>query len=906
MRLRSRIKLGIYIVTSFCLLVSQSQLSETVNVEAAPVEKPLLDAPPSVFVNGPASAFIGEDVNFAVTFDNTDSVPGYGPIIDLEIPSRGADGAPNPDGLSFLSATYLGITVENTAIPVPVSGCVAHPYMMDGTTSLPIQVCGLTVGNTFVALRLPFGSFTPDQPMLTVDVSLSMSNLADLGTDLTVLARGGYQYGYDPLNNFCCGDDPALTLSIWDSDSVTPTLITVIKAYSGPESETTTGPNYPRSYTVTAEIAAGQSISAFNLSDVLPANMQYITGSVTTNSASTCSQPSGTTSGGTLSCNFTNPVSGTVTMTFGYFIPLRDSGGTSILDPDTGDDALSCNNASGGGTWTPIDARDTGSSFTQSPAGCEHTLTDKSVATQKGVTVVGGGQPAPGRILEYTIEIQVSDFFVFDQLVVTDTFSDGQRWDAAFTPTLQILGNPASLDSSGNFNSANYAVAPNYTPADPVLPNDGSTTVSFRLSDEMILRSGNGRLIGGCVPAGGMDPDGSDPDCSAYNNGQTTARIVFRTVIQENFSDTFPSGDRSVDQGDILNNTETVAGRVLDTDDAATPTGYTDGDNSSASITIGRGTLTKSVYAVNGSTTFSAPIRITAGDTVTYRVGYSLITSDFEDLVISDYLPLPIFDATEVVTFNAACTAAPGLGTLPVAGESCLGLADTYHNLPSPITPALTTDSGSNWIKWTYGDYDSTSNTASAIDLLFTVTVEDDPFADGLQLTNQAYASEGSTNGSPGEAASIIQITITEPVMTTTKSVVATDNVDTPAPIFAPALPGAIAFNSPGTPGLRWSGNINSNITPIDSNISGLDAGDLVTFAIFLENEGSGINGAFDITFRDTFDALGFEYPTSGNPNSINLQIYYGNGTGPIPYTLPGGGAASSWRPVQRQWAPTG
>ncbi len=840
---------------------------------AAPNERPALTQPPSVSLNVPAHAFIGENVNFTVTFDNPDANdPGYGPLIDLIIPTSGPDGSPSPDGLSFVSATYLGSSIENTVLTVPGSGCITHPYMMDGSTQLPLQVCGLTSGDTFVALRLPFGSFTPDQPPLTVDVTVSMSNLADLGTPLTIQARGGYQYGYNPLNDFCCGDDPVATLSGWTSGSVTPILFTLEKTYNGPEDETATGPNFPRQYTVTAEIAPGQTMTSFSLTDVMPNNMQFLSLITATPGGASCSHSNPSLPGGTLTCNFTS-VSGTVSMTFEYYIPLRDAGSGSIINPSTGDDAASCNNASGGGAWTPLDARDTGGTFVQDPAGCEHTLTPKSIATQKSVSVVGGGQPAPGVVLEYAVDVQISDFFVFDQIVLTDTISDGQRFDASFTPTLQIIGNPASSNSSGAFNAANYTVSPNYTPADPA-PNDGTTTITFRISDEMILRSSDGRLIGGCVPPGGVV---GDPSCSSYNDGSTTARVVFRTVIQENFSDTYPSGDPSVDQGDVLDNQEFVEGRILSTADTVTPTGFTEPDNSSASVAIGRGALTKAIYAVNGSTSYSTPVRVGAGDTVTFRLTYTLLTSDFEDLFITDYLPLPIFDAIEVTSHsNTICG-------IPVAGASCLGPGDTYHALPSSNVPTLSNNGTSNWARWSYGDYDSTSNSPSTIDILFTVTVQNDPFADNLHLTNQAYAAEGSTNGTPGEAASIIEITYTSPVMTTTKSAVATDN---PAPTFTPPLP--VTFTTPGSSGPRWSGTINSTLlttSPIDSDVSGLDAGDLVTFAIFLVNEGTGINGAFDIVIQDTFDALGFEYPTVGDPNSLNLQIYYGNGSGPIAYT---------------------
>ncbi|NWF65548.1 MAG: isopeptide-forming domain-containing fimbrial protein, partial [Chloroflexi bacterium] len=868
-----RASLALFLILAQAVLLIPPQ-----EAAAAPAERPKMTQPPSVSLNVPAEAFIGSNVNFTVTFDNPDANdPGYGPLIDLIIPNNGADGAQNTnpplDGLTFISATYLGSSIENTVLTFPGSSgvtCVNHPYMRDNTGAF-VQVCG-NAGDTLVALRLPFGSFTPDQPPLTVNVTASMSNLADLGTPLTIQARGGYQFGYTPLDDWCCGDNPSLTFSGWTSDSVTPTLFTLSKTYNGPEDETATGPNFPRQYTVTAEIAPGQNMTAFNLTDVLPNNMQFVS-LVSTNPAATCSTPSTVIPGGTLSCNFSGSVSGTVTMTFEYYIPLRDAGGASVINPSTGDDATSCNNASGGGTWVPIDLRDTGATFTQDPFGCEHILIDKSIATQKSVSVVGGGQPAPGAVLEYVVDVQISDFFVFDQVTLTDIISDGQRFDTTFTPTLQIIGNPASLNSSGGFNAANYTVSPNYTPAD-LPPNDGTTTITFRISDEMITRSADGRLIGGCVPPGGV---AGDPTCSGYNDGPTTARVIFRTVIQEDFSDTFPSGDSSVDQGDVLDNIEFVNGRILSTTDASTPTGSTEADDSSASVSIGRGALTKAIYAVNGNTSYVSPVRVGAGDTVTFRLTYSLITSDFEDLFLTDYLPLPIFDSTEVMSHsNTVCG-------VPAAGTSCLGPSDTYHSLPAAVNPTVSSDGISNWTRWTYGDYDAGLNTTSTIDIVFTVTVQDDPFADDLHLTNQAYVTEGSTNGTPGEAASIIEITYTAPVMTTTKSVVATDN---PSPTFTPPLP--IAFTAPGSGPVRWSGTINSNLldtTPIDSDVSGLDAGDLVTFAIFLVNEGTGINGAFDIVIQDTFDALGFEYPTPGDPNSLNLQIYYGNGSGPISYT---------------------
>ncbi len=860
--------------------------------EKAPLV-PLMSSPPSISLSVPAEAFIGDNVTFTVTFDNTDTVPGYGPLMDLIIPTNGPDGAPNPDGLTFVNATYLGVALEKTVITVPGSGCVTHPYMRDNTGAY-VQVCSLTPGDTFVALRLPFGSFTPEQPPLVVNVTTSMSNLADLGTPLTIRARGGYEFGYTPLDDWCCGDDPSLSLSGWTSGSVTPILFTLSKSYNGPEDETATGPNFPRRYTVTAQIAAGQSMTSFNLTDVLPNNMQFVSLVSTNPGGASCTLPSTSTPGGTLSCNFSGSVSGTVTMTFEYYIPLRDSGNASVINPASGDDVTSCNNASGGGTWTPLDGRDTGGAFSRDPAGCEHTLNDRSIAIQKGVSVVGGGDVFPGQRLEYTLNFQISDFFAFQNVVVTDIISDGQHFDPSFVPTLQINGNSYALGSAG-FTAANYDVTCNYTggpgpecTANDPAANDGATTLTFRISDEIITRGQNGKLIGGCVPTTGTG--GGDPNCGTYDDGPTTGTITFRTIIQQDFTDTYPSGDPSVDQGDTLNDNVVIDGVILSTSDVSTPTGFAEDDDSASASVIGRGLLTKAIYAVNGNTSFSTPVEVKPGDTVTYRLTYTLPTGDIEDMEFDDYLPLPVFHVGDpdengipgpAWVFDNVIS-----GTAPAAGHAHFGPADTFRAY-SGIVPGITANIANNRLNFFYGDFDGTNEQQYIVDILFTVTVSDEPFADRLYLTNQAHAYEGSTNAGTADANAIVQIILTEPVLVTSKGVIWTNNSNA---TFNPATTGPVTFLAPAS-APRWSGTINSTnlaASPIDSDITGIDAGDTVSFAIVIENQGSSLNGAFDIDILDTLPA-GFQIPSGG----LNLQIYYGNGTGPIAYTRPDGSPAA-------------
>ena len=208
---------------------------------------------PVVSLSVPGTPLIGSSVAFDVSFTNTSPTQtGYGPYVDLRLP-LGADG---DDGLTFTSATYLGATLTTVQLVADAGGCVLHPYAVQ-VSGAPVQVCGLAVGQAYVVLRLPFGSFTPGQPAAIAHVTTQLSDLADASTALTITANGGFQFGATALN------DPATDPSVLGdpvSADVHPSIMTVTKTYIGPEDETATGPNYPRSYTLSVTIAAGQTV----------------------------------------------------------------------------------------------------------------------------------------------------------------------------------------------------------------------------------------------------------------------------------------------------------------------------------------------------------------------------------------------------------------------------------------------------------------------------------------------------------------------------------------------------------------------------------------------------------------------------------------------------------------------
>ncbi len=869
--------------------------------------KPFLNAMPDITLGGLDTAPVGSNVSFTVSFKNNDADTGYGPYIDLLLDTTGPDGVypgttagvDTYDGLgeNTISASYLGIPfVLNSTmwvIELDENGQASHPLVRD-TSGNPVVVtapANFHQGDQLVVIRLPFGSFVNTQPAAVVDVTVDMSDLADIDTDLYVSARGGFQYGLTELDDWCC-DLVVETISPWNTDSVVPTLFELTKTYSGPEAEAAAGPNfrtfYPMRYTVTATIAPGQSMTNLVLTDVIPSELQsYSLVSSSPAGASCSTLPS--SPGGTVVCDWgSTPISGSATMVFDFYIPQ------GVVPATTGSSVASCNNASASAYWDSPDARDLDQTISENPVDCEHTLQDRSIAVQKGVTVQGGGDPAPGKVLVYTLNFQISDYFAFNNISLVDVLSDGQHFDPSYTPTLTVIEHGNT--STDVMDAANYTVDTSEIGDDTDPATDGTTTVTFDISDELIDRSLDGLLLGGCVPSGG----GIDTDCDPINDGATSGTIVFQAIVQEEFTDTYPSGDESVDQGDELNNTVTVSGGVLNTSDLL-PTGSTATDGSATTVSIGYGNLNKSILAITNGNTGAvemnpSSVRVKPGDLVTFQLDYSLPTSDFEDLVITDYLPLPVFDADEVTSFtNSTCNdLASGV---PAAGKACLGTGDTYHSLSGAVSPALSVDSAGNSIIWNYGDYDSTNNPTSNIELVFTVTVTDDPFADGLYLTNQANAVETSTQSNSSDANSIVQIQLTEPVLVSTKGIVATDNTN-PTVTFSPNPPAPFTFTVPGSSGARWSGVINSTnlgTTPIDSNISGVDAGDLVTFAIVIQNNGSSINGAFDITIKDYMDTDAFTYPTIGNASSINLRVSYGDSTqAAINYTQPDGDPATA------------
>jgi len=837
-----------------------------------------VDAAPLPFVSlvgVPTAPLIGQDVSFDISFQNTSPTDaGYGPYIDLNLPV----GADLNDGLTINpsgAVTYLGSPVTYTVLTA-AGGCITHPYAVQ-SSGLPVQMCGLVDGSAYVVIRLPFGSFTPGQPDAVVHVTTHLSSFADAGTPETITARGGYQFGATPVDDHAT--DPSIIGATPATTDISPTVIEVKKTCDAPESETATGPNFPHTYTITVTVAPGQTVTDLTITDALPDNIQYLFTDTPSVAFRSITEPTGGP-GGSLTINF-GDVMGTggedATATFHFYVPRVDAEAAAVLDPSTGAFSSSTDTVNATGSWQPSDVRDPLTVVNAAPA--SHTLADKSIAVQKTVAISNDQGPAganPGDTLEWTINIQVSDYFALDTVVVDDLLGDGTHFDDKFRPTLSVNGN--GITSAGDFSTDNFT-------ADPVDHASGTTSISFRLSDELVTRNFDGKLLGGCVDPAGI----ALPSCAEHNTGGTTAQIVFRSVVQQTYDKT----GLEVVEGDTLHNDAAATGIVLNTLDL-TETGNHIGDGgsgatpagTSADITIQRGVFQKSIYAINGvirNPLDTTPVHVSPGNTVTYRLQQGFPTSRTDDFRITDYLPLPIFDAS-ALTFNPVMD-----DTAPATGHAKYGPSDTFHrncndnppgtcpDHPDAPPPAVTFDTTANSVTFTYGDYALYYPAYSQADILFTVTVSTSPFADGLLLTNQAQSQTKNAAGVPENADAIVQITLDQPVLGITKGVVGTDNV---AGVFAPVTKGPVPFATIGAPPSvtcpGFTGSVTSTglgTSPVDSNLTGVDAGDYVRFAIVIQNTGHA--AAYQIRIKDT-QPNGFSVPGSG------LQMCVSSGVGGV------------------------
>ena len=902
---------------------------------AAALEAIAVPPVPKVSIVAPPQVLLGEKFTFTVTFESDPPITipptvGFAPTIDIVWDFGGADhNNPPPlaggpcDGFSVLSAEMIDVNGGPIALPLqtspPACGSTApvpHPF---GASPFGPVIVPMSARMTTVAL--PFGSFESTQPTITVKFTAQVHNFADAGHPLFLYARGSFRYGNDALDNPVPDPpiltDTNLTASAWTAHAtVTPTLFIVSKTCLAPEGETATGPNYTRQCEVSVDVASGQTITDLIVTDCLSSNMQYVglNTSVTTPGYTVLATPP--------SClklkypSVTGVAGPEIKVAFNFYVPLNDSNGP-VLDRNSCTNPTSVDDAKAEGDWLPLDPRDVPSQHLTSNVS-QYTLTDKRITIQKSVKVmpVPPGPIRPGKLLQWTIDLNISDYFTVGRLSINDLVGDGQDLllTTPYLPTLTVSDRRKPPPTNVPL-VVGQTITSASNPWSYCKGVKGGTTVMFNIS--LAMQNNSGLFAGMPVLQAGILTGGYA--FLPVSNVPATARIVFYTRVRDTFIHPQTPGDQFVDKDDPINNCVDGGGTIY-TNDPVTPQPVTVpplglalgcSDDSSASVVLPGDVLQKTVYGVKRGTTVvcgpsgpvcsnspNPPQQARPGDTVTFRLRKPAIpSSDAEKLTVEDWLPLPIFDVSDP---NADLVSGPPwiftntTGITQNPGTSHLLPTDTLHSLVSASTPLFTPDLPTNSIKFDYGSFNDTSNNPRAMDLVFTSTVTPQPFADGLFFTNVARECESNTFGTLFCQVAIAQVNVRQPNLKIQKGVVGTDN---PNGVFTPALNPAGKWKAFGTSCPRFNPTIDSTNLGglISSNLSNVDANDWVTFAIAVENIGGA--PAYDIELADIIpvDPSGKPpcMPSCFLPDYSGLCIRRGDGVA-IPFTTaPGGGGST-------------
>ena len=661
-------------------------------------------------------------------------------------------------------------------------------------------------------------------------------------------------------------------------------------------------------YVISVDIDDGLNIKNLLVEDALPPSVTVTNVSVASpaNAANTITPPPPF-----LDVQFTDPagitgvVNGTVpevVIYVDFYVGSVDTSGSPVLPADCSFSSAP-NDVWAIGDWDPNDPRDTpqpvqadGNALGLLP---DYTFTPKCLALQKTSFPADPLTVIPGDPITSTLDFQVSDYLQMGHLVVTDKLSDGQTFD----PTSVTL---TVTDKTGGVIAANPALSPYVTtvhacdsntpwPFPPLLPGGPpqiGTTITFNVSNaiaNLYVPPSVGPPSQG-LPLGFMT--GGAISLFAFPNTTpgATGTITFQTTVDDVFSCPVPSGDASVDKFDRLYNYATITGEVIDrSDQTYAPTTASD-DPSGVMVPVEGDTVKKCIYSVErgGSFVIGPPTnsdcavqpnatspQITPGDRVTFRILKRIPAGDYEHIDIKDFLPLPVLQPYP--SSQPAFSYAPG----PAINPPCVS--------PIPVPTAPGTD---NSITFAYAPADDPLNNPCDIDILLGVTVTGDPYADGLLFTNEVQECEKNSFNETICQTAIAPMELTEPRLRITKGVVAAcqpDPLDPQYTCLKPALgpfAGPVAFNnggsnppwgsspSPYTPPITSAG-LASN--PINSNAN-LDAGDIATFAVVVENYGSGLNGAFDVTINDLPQLpAGFVALPPGTPG-YNFSVVDGTG----------------------------
>ena len=681
--------------------------------------------------NNPADVFINESFNFQMVFKNLGDATGFQPYIQLIAPDE---------------LTHFTVSYSNKKI-VPIKVGVFNESTYDNTTGLYTLRDPFTkkevhgpANSTFYILQYPLGSFTVDAPDAVLNITSGIGVL-EIGKLLNFTVTPVFRYGNSPI------DDPVNYPPIYGETVtgwVNPVVVKIDKSSSLNEHETATGSNFPFSYSVNINIANGAKIENITITDVIPSDVMYLgspvlydsKGRVIDSGLYTIEEPAGNKTGGKLILKLKEAVGDLSTTS----ITLKYKAYAPEFDNSTGDNITIINSETGGGVAaaSTVDMNYTYVNDTYN-ASNSYSIYLKSLATQKYSEILtGSGQlhpVVPHNLIVYKIDFEISDYFAFDDLVVYDKFDthkvgSAQKFLSEYEPVLSIYGKTYEL------NESYYSV---------VSLGDIDESVTFYISKFLKDNNISTSLKGGYYTN------------RSVNQGAMVGSLNFVAKVIIHYS----NGSSVVSNDLVINHIKTSA-TVLNTFNTVS-------DNSYTQLRVPSVTLKKDIIAVDGEIINDTDFyKVYPGQNITFVLDIHFPTGSVNDFIVTDFLPIPLFNLKGFNLVNSTTGVIPKGGYWAYANDSGF-LYD--ENTGKVIVPKIGIDTFNNALSFNFGN--TLDNMANPVDvrLWFTFQVSSEPMADQLNLANLAEMKFKDSIDVVYASSNIVLMLTNEPELKITKYV---------------------------------------------------------------------------------------------------------------------------------------
>ena len=681
--------------------------------------------------NNPADVFINESFNFQMVFKNLGDATGFQHYIQLIAPDE---------------LTHFTVSYSNRKI-VPIKVGVFNESTYDNTTGLYTLRDPFTkkevhgpANSTFYILQYPLGSFTVDAPDAVLNITSGIGVL-EIGKLLNFTVTPVFRYGNSPI------DDPVNYPPIYGETVtgwVNPVVVKIDKSSSLNEHETATGSNFPFSYFVNINIANGAKIENITITDVIPSDVMYLgspvlydsKGRVIDSSLYTIEEPAGNKTGGKLILKLKEAVGDLSTTS----ITLKYKAYAPEFDNSTGDNITIINSETGGGVAaaSTVDMNYTYVNDTYN-ASNSYSIYLKSLATQKYSEILtGSGQlhpVVPHNLIVYKIDFEISDYFAFDDLVVYDKFDthkvgSAQKFLSEYEPVLSIYGKTYEL------NESYYSV---------VSLGDIDESVTFYISKFLKDNNISTSLKGGYYTN------------RSVNHGAMVGSLNFVAKVIIHYS----NGSSVVSNDLVINHIKTSA-TVLNTFNTVSDSSYTQ-------LRVPSVTLKKDIIAVDGEIINDTDFyKVYPGQNITFVLDIHFPTGSVNDFIVTDFLPIPLFNLKGFNLVNSTTGVIPKGGYWAYANDSGF-LHD--ENTGKVIVPKIGIDTFNNALSFNFGN--TLDNMAHPVDvrLWFTFQVSSEPMADQLNLANLAEMKFKDSIDVVYASSNIVLMLTNEPELEITKYV---------------------------------------------------------------------------------------------------------------------------------------